>query len=273
MDFEITPKGNPCLKFQEQPGSRTLTEDAMGNRMGRMIYLGGNNWKNYAPLPGDAHPCGGDFAGMFCSKVTIERIPGRMVRVSADYEGYKAAAGRGGTRLITSEQAIPTHPNYSKRPDTWAQRDEFIFGQGPSPNNFGRITDENGAFKMFGQAGTSTPIDGKPLSFIGRMQGVTSFLSQGAYQLDFRAVHNKNWAKNVFNALGKVYDTVQSDSIHIPSNLGGRNWLLTNCQQTIKKRHFDISITLILSGRGGWHPYIYEKAPGGTLNLDSIAEL
>jgi hypothetical protein len=81
-----------------------------------------------------------------------------------------------------------------------------------------------------------------------------------------------NWAANVHEGLGKVYDTVQSKVIHVPK-VQDRNWLLTNCQSSIKKKHFDISITLLLSGRGKWHPWIYQKAPNATLNLDQIAGL
>ena len=268
--IEITPK-NKCLKFQEQPGSRSFSEDNTGKCRGKMIWLAGENWERYAPVPGDIHPCT-EYRFMHCTKTNVERVTGRFVRIISDYEGIKNAPGMGGVRLLTAEQAIPTHPNYSKRPDSWARRDDFIFGQGPSPNQFGRITDENGAFKMFANNDPTQPQDGDPLSFRGQLPGVTSFLAQGAYQIDFRATSPTNWAANVHEGLGKVYDTIQSKVIHVPK-VQDRNWLLTNCQSSIKKKSFDISITLLLSGIGKWHPWIYQKAPGGNLNLDQIAGL
>jgi hypothetical protein len=158
---------------------------------------------------------------------------------------------------------------------------------GKSPNKFGRILDEDGAFKAFGPLPDGQ--DGRPAPSNApgakRLEGVEQFLDPGqmTYKYSRMTVTDGGegtslcmanpimgrWACDVMDKLAKIVE-IESHYVE-PCDLPPteRNWLLVNITEDQRfigtTTVYNTTIECLGSGNGGWNPLIYEN--GGILNL------
>jgi hypothetical protein len=212
--------------------------------------------------------------------------------IQVSYEGFidnsdGAWAGlskkpSGGAGIGTGENPICLHPNYTRKPGTWGE----VFGEGPSPNQYGRVLEE-GAFKCFGpqpdgRDGRENPINPnceQAPDDTCRLIGVEAFLDASAASYKYTRITDASWAP--FNLLGFRCFPV-SALIPPPTLPDDRDWLLTNCTEDITVlvdgadtiRAYNTTVEFVGSGEGGWNRLIYrpaERAPGQDIDLDALS--
>lgn len=240
----------------------------------------------FAPSVGSQHPCE---TLMFCKSVNLSNN-GAFDTISASYEGFHSASSipklpTGGAGNSTAEQPIACHPNYTRRRETWGE----VFGEGASPNPYGRVTDETDAFVCFGPLpdgmdGRAAPInpncENNPTDAC-RLMGVENFLDAGQCSYTYNIVTAYEWAQtnDLYEFLGYIAKPVSLE-IPAPELPNDRDWLLTNISEDFRvlgeKRLSAVTTTLQFtgSGDGGWNRLIYREFPnGGRLELDTLAGL
>ena len=178
---------------------------------------------------------------------------------SANGVGGKRKAPTGGAGSSLIEQPIATHPDY-----------KTVFGAGPSPNAYGRITDESGMFKHFGPLPDG--LDGRPApaAAVGadKLIGVESFVDAGAASFRYSLTTEKQWAPT--GQMGRIV-TIHSKTIAVPALTGGRNWMLMSVDEESLvvapgKTFHKTTLNFQSSGEGGWNPLIYKE--GGDITLE-----
>lgn len=209
---------------------------------------------------------------LVCDNVTVRSAAGSL-RATCNFKGLLGSKRpSGGGAYFTNEEAIPTHPNYSHRPDTWAKK-ENVFGEGPSPNKFGRVTDENGAFKRFGPASPDMPctMGQEPKTWACKLEGVEAYLTVGQLGYEYRVLTDHRWADNLLDDIGKVC-TPRSQYIPPPD---ASSWLFIGMSEDIQhigtKAFYTTTAQYLSATMGGWHPWIYQK--GQQHNLDTLAKV
>lgn len=185
------------------------------------------------------------------------------------------------TSASTSTAPIELHPNYSKSKWSWGT----VFGDGDSPNEFGRILDQAGAFVKFGPLpdgkdgregfyGKCTPKDNGPHC---RLMGVEDFLSLGQTKYTYKVL-TKNPYTNARN-VGKIASILGGEPPRLPSFQGSKSdWLLTSFNSnkicigknansgTFYENEFEF-----LSSVGGWNRLLYED--GSSVRLPKGSNL
>lgn len=214
----------------------------------------------------------GNMSSLVCDNVTVRSGRGSL-RATCNFKGILGSKRpSGGGAYFTNEEAIPTHPNYSHRPDTWAKKDN-VFGEGPSPNKFGRVTDENGAFKRFGPSADSMPcnMSKDPKSWACRLEGVEAYLAVGQLGYEYRVLTDHRWADDLLDDIGKVCNPT-SEYIPTPD---ADSWLFIGMSEDIStigtKKFYTTTAQYLSATFGGWHPWIYED--GEPHDLDSLAKV
>ena len=291
--MECAPKqrrrGRGCnFGLLENPGS-SLTENIASLDSGSITYTCPRGLaRELAPSTATAHPCE-DNMGVKTSAIGNN---GAFDTIQVTYEGFidnseGAWAGlskqpSGGSGIGTGENPIALHPNYTEKPGSWGE----IFGDGPSPNAYGRVLEE-GAFKCFGpqpdgRDGREDPInpncEGNPDDTC-RLIGVESFLDASAASYKYSRVTRGTWAP--FDRLGYRCFPI-SALIPAPTLPADRDWLLTNCTEDIQVlvnsdpivHAYTTTVEFVGSGEGGWNRLIYrpeQRADGEDIDLDEIS--
>jgi hypothetical protein len=246
-----------------------------------------NDVKRLTPTIGSKHP-NSTLSNLRCSGVNIV-VENALAKMTVSYAGIRdkeAKMPTGGATRSTVETNIALHANYKKRPNTWVE-DKYIFGDGPSPNAFGRITESSaGAFLYFGPlpdgkngrpgAACGCPSDNKYERGICHLQGVESFIEQGSVTYRYSGLSKNNFMNaKIKRNLGKIVD-IQSRDVPVPDLVDGANWLLVNVSVEVicigafgagGDTYFQTNVECLSSGPGGWNTYIYQK--GDALNLDN----
>jgi hypothetical protein len=178
---------------------------------------------------------------------------------------------------------VELHPNYKTNQFSWGT----IIGEGnASPNEFGRVLDEDGRFKHFGPLPDFK--DGRPqpaekdtdcinkVTDLCRLEGVESFLEVGQISYSYEIITAKNWGEKFTKQICKICKP-KSTAIPVPQLPARdkdekRDWLLKDIQ--IEARKISSSLTIyntkfefLSSGSGGWNALIYEE--GEEINLDA----
>lgn len=234
----------------------------------------------FAPDTGCAHPC----EPWLAAKQITHTNDGAYDIINVTYEGlWHDKYPSGGCNIGTMESPIALHPNYKARPSTsWGT----IFGAGKSPNEYGRILDEDGAHKAFGPLPDNK--DGRPNGLHGnpdaeKLMGVESFLDPGQMTYKYQRMTTDapggsslcqaypmgRWACDFVQYLGKIV-TIESQYVApCPLPPANRNWLfvsLTEDQKPIGTQMvYTTSIECLSSGHGGWNGLLYQN--GGALVL------
>ena len=245
-------------------------------------FLLGTNWQNALYAPGDLleDNIGNQLKyngvkGLLCNTVNITSHRGSLY-ADVLFKGLlskKLPEGGGG--IFLNEASIDTHPNYQFRPDTWAKKKYHVFGTGPSPNKYGRVTDSDGAFIRFGKSDVA-PCGQKtddPVTWACDMVGVESYLTVGQLSYEYSILTEDDWLEDEMEFLGRS-GSLKSNYIPPPDVPG--DWLFNGFTRDItyvgKTPFFKTTVTFLASGEGGWHPWIYQKKQGGW-NLDSLAKV
>lgn len=234
---------------------------------------------NFAPDAGCGHPC----ENWLAVKQVTHTNDGSFDVITVTYEGLADDKfPTGGTNIGTIENPIALHANYKARPGTWGP----LFGTGKSPNKYGRILDEDGAFKAFGPLPDGR--DGRPAPAGGpgatQLEGVEAFLDPGQMTYKYQRLtkvgpgetggcfpsKKGRWACEATALLAHICSP-QSGSVppcDLPPN--SRNWLLVSVSEEIRdigsQTIFNTGVEFLGSGDGGWNPLIYKQ--GGALTLD-----
>lgn len=250
----------------------------------KIVYvINKNSAKNRAPGIGDRHP---DHSSMYCVDTALVYEAG-FAKITVSYKGFlknfTAKMPMGGATRSTTETNIALHPNYIKRPNTWID-DKYIFGSGPSPNSFGRITESStGTFLYFGplpdgKNGRPAPAAGCPGGTakdrgVCHLKGVEAFLEEGATVYSYAVRTKKDWASSkIKRNLGKICEP-QSRLVPVPKLVKKANWLFTNATiealpLSSSQKVFMTTLEFTGSGPGGWNSYLYEK--GDSFGLDGM---
>lgn len=257
-------KPNKCIRgIKLQPNPKYQLSFTDFDQLSCEFELG-EGWEQTLYAVGDTANGVGSIVGtnlrsLICESVTIRSQRGTMM-ASVNFKGIvKEKRPTGGGGYFLNEEPIPTHPNYSHRPDTWVKK-EAVFGEGPSPNRFGRITDANGAFKRFGppEEGISCTLTDKPETWSCKLEGVESYLSIGQLGYEYRVLTTKRWGDELIEDIGKI---ASPESEYVPPPKADQ-WLfigLSEDIQTIGNTEFYTTTAQYLSStKGGWHPWIYE---------------
>jgi len=266
----ILAQPNPQLKL-----SRTNFDELS------MRFLLGTNWQSTLYVPGDPieDNLGSQIdqtfvSSLYCDTVNISRTRGALY-ADVLFKGIiskKIPEGGGG--IFLNEEGIDTHPNYQYRPDTWAEKDEELFGTGPSPNRYGRVTDADGAFLRFGK--TDTIWCGQkrddPKTWGCMMVGVESYLTVGQLSYDYSILSSKDWLEDIMDQIGQK-GKLKSQLIPPPEING--DWLFNGYSREIiyvgDKKFYKTTVTFLGSGAGGWHPWIYKQKQGSAWDLDDLS--
>ena len=281
---------NSCslIGLIESPGS-TFKLGSHGLDSATVVYTcPKKSYKRLTPSIGDKHPGGAEFRRMFCTGSNISFGPG-WAKITSSYQGFigksTAKMPSVGATLNTMETPIQLHPNYQKKPESWCE-DKHIFGDGPSPNRYGRVTDDaDGGFKFFGplpdgkndrpQPAVICPGGNDPKDMGAcRLQGIEAYLREGAIQYKYDVLTQEDWASGlVKDNLGKVV-SFDSKYVPVPKLAKNADWLFTNCSVnatplTARDSYFQTSLEFLGSGEGGWNKYLYQK--GDSMSLDSLA--
>ena len=243
------------------------------------------HYKSLQPDLGDRYP-GGKYPRLYCCGTTVNFGAG-FAKITARYKGFiesaTAKAPTGGPTRSTREVPIQLHPNYIKRPDTWI-KNKWIFGDGPSPNAFGRITDDqDGTFKFFGplpkgerdqpDAAAQCPGNSPEERGVCNLMGIENFLTEGNIQYSYSAITAEDWITDKLNdTLGRIVTPV-SRLVPVPALKDNGNWLFTNCNVEAvplsrSASYYRTTVEFTSSGPGGWNTYLYR--PGGDLRLDNL---
>lgn len=178
-----------------------------------------------------------------------------------------------------STTPIELHPNYTRSKWSWG----LVFGDGDSPNEFGRILDEAGAFVKFGPLpdgkdgregyyGKCKPGESGPHC---KMMGVEDFLSLGQTKYVYKVL-TKEKSTVTARSVGSIVSPKGGKAPRLPDFRGSKsNWLLTSYNSNKicigpneNTGTFYENELEFLSSIGGWNRLIYEKA-GGAVNLPS----
>lgn len=210
----------------------------------------------------------------------------RIGTIELRYKGFldSACTAKAPTHQIsasTSTAPIELHPNYSQSKWSWGQ----VFGEGDSPNEFGRIMDQAGAFVKFGPLpdgkdgregyyGKCTPTENGPHC---RLMGVEDFLSLGQTKYTYKVLTKTPYtnAKNV----GKITNPSGGEAPRLPDFQGSQSdWLLTSFNSnkisigsnastgTFYENEFEF-----LSSVGGWNRLLYQD--GTSVSLPKGSQL
>lgn len=277
---------NVATGLIQSPGATLNTSTSSLDSATVKYTINKNNAKSKCPGIGDKHP-DRKLINLYCQGATIV-YEGAYAIITANYVGFKeknAKIPNGGGTRSTVETNIALHANYKKRPNTWVDK-KYIFGDGPSPNAFGRITETSaGAFLYFGplpdgknkrpEPACNCPSENKYERGICHLQGVESFIEQGAVTYRYSVQTTRNWIENkIKKNLGKICKP-RSKLVPVPDLQEEANWLFTNI--TVEStplatgnngQCYATTAEFLSSGPGGWNTYIYEK--GDDLNLDSL---
>jgi hypothetical protein len=237
---KLMQPGSPSANYQAGQPS-TASETYWGIRFGGMSFaFGATSSYGWAKCNGVTHGNTGAFDTM---DVSFKGIPGGKTQPQ-----YSTSGG-------TNEEPIATHPNYTAGPRKWGT----VFGDGPeSPNSFGRVTDEDGAFKHFGHLPDG--INGRPAASqdpnAKNLMGVEAYLSMG------QCSHSKEYYStsrqcSKFSKIGRLDGADGACSLP-----GGRNWLLNDVQQEEEAigngaAIWHVTMTWLSSGEGGYNGLIY----------------
>jgi hypothetical protein len=269
----------PLVGLLEQPGaSISLTSTGMDSAQVSYKcprYQSGN----FAPDVGCGHPC----ENWLAVKTVVHTNDGSFDIINVTYEGCSDDKfPTGGVNIGVMENPIALHPNYKSRAGTWGT----VFGAGKSPNEFGRLLDEDGAFKAFGPFPDGR--DGRPNAAADpgadQLEGVEAFLDPGQMTYKYNRLtvsspgessrclpSNKGrWACEVASLLATRTSPKSRSCPPCKLPPSGRNWLLTSVSEEIRdigtRTVYNTSVEFLGSGDGGWNPLIYK--PGGTYTLD-----
>lgn len=198
----------------------------------------------------------------------------RLGTIELRYKGFldSACSAKAPVHQVsaaTSTAPIELHPNYSKSKWSWGQ----VFGDGDSPNEFGRILDQAGAFVKFGPLpdgkdgregyyAKCTPSDNGPHC---RLMGVEDFLALGQTKYTYKVLTKTAYtnARNV----GKIVKPTGGEAPRLPDFQGSSSdWLLTSFNSnkicigkdaqtgTFFENEFEF-----LSSVGGWNKLLYQN--------------
>jgi hypothetical protein len=189
-----------------------------------------------------------------------------------DNQRYKSPISR--VSQNTNTIPIDLHVNYTNTKFSWGP----VFGEGDSPNEFGRIL-EDGKFLKFGpvpdgqdgRQGHYAPCTKKNSGPHCRLMGVTDFLGAGQLKYTY-SILSKN-KKNHGRLVGKIIAISGGDPPELPDFRGNESdWLLTSFNSNAitlgSKANQGVFYRLeyeFLSSLGGWNRLIYQD--GSTINL------
>jgi hypothetical protein len=288
INCDISSSCNEPNGLLEQPGtSYQLNYHTLDSASSAWVCPRGKG-ASLAPKVGSTHPCQDS---MYCKTVALSNN-GAYDTVQATWEGFHSDSSNpkmptGGAGNSTAEQPIACHPNYTRRPETWGE----VFGEGASPNPYGRITDESDSFVSFGPLpdgmdGRADPInpncENNPTDAC-RLMGVENFLDAGQCSYTYTILTLGEFAQtyDLYDMLGYIA-TPKSGEIPVPSLPNERDWLFTNITEDFKvlkegsngANAVTTTFQFTGSGDGGWNKLIYRIPSGGVdMNLDDYAGL
>lgn len=198
----------------------------------------------------------------------------RMGVVELKYEGFldrnvTAKSPVHQISAVNQTAPIELHPNYSQSKFSWGT----VFGEGDSPNEFGRILDEAGAFVKFGplpdgkdgREGYYGKCTSKSNGPHCKLMGVTDFLALGQIRYIYKVLTKNEYTAGSRNT-GKIITPIGGKPPKLPDFRGSKsNWLLTSYNSnkitigeqsnfgTFFENEFEF-----LSSLGGWNRLIYE---------------
>ena len=270
-----------CLNYLlEQPGA-TITMNPHGMASGTLSYKCDRRASCRLAStkmigPGHTHP---RERWLYCSNV-VHTNDGAYDIINATYEGLSQdAMPTGGYTLGTIQTAIPLHVNYKdNRPGSFAGP----IGEGTSPNTYGRLLDEDGAFKAFGPLpdGLMNRPQPAPDAGAAELEGVENFLQAGQLTFKYGALHKEKLhakcgpkkeqaqsgrlAKQHIDSVGFVSTPISQSIPYLAPPYEGANWLFVALNEDVKTqnggnvRFFTTQLEFLASGPGGWNPLLYK---------------
>jgi hypothetical protein len=211
-----------------------------------------------------------DKYNMGCRSISMQEGKGGLCTFEVAWAGFRRPAANGGKRpsggfkRSSVTQPIQTHPNY-KTGTNWGT----VFGEGNSPNSFGRYEVEAGIFSHFGPLPEELAEEVRVHAL--KLRGVEAFLTGGQPVYSYTILTMKQWAPR--DKLGQFFNTVSCKRIPCPE-YDDYTWLLTAVvEDTISLWDDVVAWTTTLeftrSAYGGWNPLLYKS--GGKIDLDELS--